>query len=187
MQAPEITHITDLLTSWRNGNAQAENQLMAALYPLLKRQAVSALSKCAPGKLSLSATDLLHESYFRLIEQRAPYQNRAHFMAVSACTLRRVLLDLLREREAQKRGSAFDFVSIDWIEPDQHASAQSPLHLTQLINGLEQLQQRDPEAARVLELRMLGGLNNEDAAEVMGISVATAGRRFAFARAWLAR
>ena len=185
--SPETTDVTALLQQWRAGDLSARDQIFQVLYPLLRLRALAVLRGGAGCKLSLSATDLLHESYARIVDQRSGFANRAHFLALASQSLRRVLLDLIRGRAAEKRGGEYDLVSIDWLDADQSASPQSPLHLTQLINGLEQLQRRDPEAAQVLELRLLGGLSNEEAAEVIGISVATAGRRFAFARAWLAR
>ncbi len=185
--AAEATDVTALLQLWRAGDLAARDQIFQVLYPVLRLRALGVLRGGAGGKLSLSATDLLHESYARIIDQRTGFANRAHFLALASQSLRRVLLDLIRERAAEKRGGEYDLVSIEWLDSDQAVSPQSPLHLTQLINGLEQLQKRDPDAAQLLELRMLGGLSNEEAAEVIGISVATAGRRFAFARAWLAR
>jgi RNA polymerase sigma factor (TIGR02999 family) len=177
--------LTSLLNRWKSGDKAAESALMEILYPLLKRSARSALGKCAPGKLSLSATELVHETYLRLIQQRNGFDNRAHFMAIAAQTLKRVILDLLKARGRSKRSKATDLIALDATDAALQPSGDQPLNLIELLQQIESLSHRDPAAAQVLELRLLGGLSTHDAAEVMGISVATAGRHFAFARAWL--
>jgi RNA polymerase sigma factor (TIGR02999 family) len=180
------TPITALINRWQGGDKAAEADLFDVLYPVLKRQALGALASCTPGKLSLSATELVHESYMRLIEQHQTFANRSHFMAIAARTLKRVLLDLIRARQTEKRGRELEFIALA-DDADAVAGATSPLALVGAIQRLEQLEKRDPLAAQVLELRLLGGLTNEEAAHVLGIGVATAGRHFAFARAWLAK
>ncbi len=183
--------LTEQLKRWKAGDKAAESTLIEVLYPLLKRSALGALRKCAPGKLSLSATELVHETYLRLIDQRNNFENRAHFMAIAAQTLKRVLLDLIKTRQTEKRGSEFDFIALDLLHPDATPDAnqntRSPVAIVAAFQRLEQLSKRDPIAANVLELRLLGGLTNEEAANVLNIGVATAGRHFAFARAWLAK
>jgi RNA polymerase sigma factor (TIGR02999 family) len=183
--------ITTLLTRWRNGDKAAENELMDALYPAMKLSALGALRSCIPGKLSLSATELVHETYLRLIHHRNGFENRAHFLAVACQTLKRVLLDLIRARATEKRGNGSDFIALHSAElhsePSSNHWIDSPIDLTHVINMLERLHQRDAEAARVFELRVLGGLTNDEAAEVMQIGSATATRHFAFARAWITR
>ena len=179
--------LTGLLNRWKSGDKSAESALVEALYPILKRSAHSALGKCAPGRLSLSATELVHETYLRLIQQRNGFENRAHFMAIAAQTLKRVTLDLIKARQAERRGSQVELIALELINPDATPDSRSPLDVVAVFQRMDQLEKRDPLAAHVLELRLLGGLTNDEAARVLNIGVATAGRHFAFARAWLAK
>jgi RNA polymerase sigma factor (TIGR02999 family) len=183
--------LTEQLKRWKAGDKAAENILIEALYPQLKRSALGALSKCAPGRLSLSATELVHETYLRLVDQRNDFENRAHFMAIAAQTLKRVLLDLIKARQTEKHGAAVDFIALELLDPnlvpDANQNRRSPIALVAAFQRLEQLSNRDPIAANVLELRLLGGLTNDEAAFVLKIGVATATRHFAFARAWLGK
>jgi RNA polymerase sigma factor (TIGR02999 family) len=182
--------ITTLLGQWRSGDLPARDALVAALYPILRSQASARLRQVTPGELSISATDLAHEAYLRLIEQRAVYANRGHFLAIVAQTLRRVLTDLIRDRSAQKRGALAQKISLTQLNLDQLDQAPidgpSPFEITHLLQALETLERREPIAAKVIELRFFGGLSIAESAEVLGIGTATANRHFALARAWLA-
>ncbi len=180
-------NITHLLNAWRAGEAHAGEQLIAALYPILRKQAAARLHRIGPGQLSLSATELAHETYLRMLDQRGEFVSRTHFLAIVAQTLRRVIADLLRERATLKRGRSDAVISIDQLDPDQIAEVPQPLDIAEFIQSLEILERRDAIAARVIELRFFGGLTALEAAEVLGIGVATANRHFAFARAWLTR
>jgi RNA polymerase sigma factor (TIGR02999 family) len=184
MRAVQPNDLTDLLIRWKAGDRAAQAQLIEALYPAMKMSAANALKRCTPGKISLSATDLVHECYLRLIQNRSGFQNRAHFLAVAAQTLKRVLLDLLKARATQKRGANQEFVALDFAEAGSLTS-NAPLDLVQTLDLLERLHARDPVAADVFELRVFGGMTNEQAAEVLNIGVATAGRHFAFSKAFL--
>jgi RNA polymerase sigma-70 factor, ECF subfamily len=182
--------ITALLGLWRAGDGQARDALVAALYPILRSQAAARLRQVTPGELSLSATDLAHEAYLRLIEQRAIYANRGHFLAIVAQTLRRVLTDLIRDRNAAKRGALEQKISLTQINLDQLNQAPidsaSPFEAMHLLRALDALERREPIAAQVIELRFFGGLSIAESAEVLGIGTATANRHFTLARAWLA-
>jgi RNA polymerase sigma factor (TIGR02999 family) len=131
------------------------------------------------------ATELAHEAYLRLLDQRSPWQNRAHLMAVVGRTIRRVSVDLLRQRQAEKRGALIDFVTFDWQDEDGQPVAADTLDLLDLDRALETLAQCDTVAAEVVELRYFSGLKNEEIAEVLGTSLATVGRHLRFGRAWL--
>ena len=178
--------ITQLLASWRGGEINARDRLVEALYPMLMSQARIRLMRISPGSLSLSATDLAHETYLRLSEQRGGFANRSHFLAITAQTLRRVLADLLRDRKAHKRGGDDEIISLSDVDLE-HASPANSLDLADLLQSLELLERRDSVAASVIELRFFGGLSAAETAESLGIGVATANRHFAFARAWLFR
>jgi RNA polymerase sigma factor (TIGR02999 family) len=178
--------ITALLVRWRDGDRSVEQDLASQLYPVLHRMA-GAQVRSSDGALTLSPTELVSEVYTRLLPQRElDWQNRAHFLAVCATVLRRVVVDYLRERGAQKRGHGQVFVDIlDVPEQDLPRVADQVdwIAVDQALNRLERL---DQDTARVVELRMFAGLSAEDIAAAMDSSVATVGRQWRFARAWLA-
>jgi RNA polymerase sigma factor (TIGR02999 family) len=184
----DAPHITALLAEWRGGDKSAEDRLMAALYPLLHGIA-HRLLRPSGHRLSLRTTDLAHESFLKLAGQRADWASRTHFLGIAARVTRRVLIDLIREREAEKRGADIEMVSLDLeIDADADiAAAESRIDWLALEQSLQQLESRDPIAARVVELRYFGGLNNDEVAESLDIGVATVVRHWKFARAWLHR
>ena len=106
------TDITELLAQWHHGDKQAEQRLMEVLYPVIRAMAQQELHN-ATFQLSLSATDLAHEAYLRLIDQRGAAQNRSHFLAITSRVMRRVLVDLLRARSADKRGGGMERVTME--------------------------------------------------------------------------
>jgi len=174
-------NLTGLLHRWRDGDKEAGNQLMAALYPNLRRVAAHYLCQERPGN-TLQPTALVHELYLKLFSgEPIQWQDRAHFLALAAQQLRRVIIDNARMRRAEKRGGHRVRV------PLSEANAAVPtnedlLALDQELNKLEALHAR---SGRVVELRFFGGLREEEIAEVLGISVATVKRDWEFARAWL--
>ncbi len=177
--------ITRLLAQAKAGDPQAWRDAVDLLYPALKSLARGALARCDAGKLSLSTTDLVHELYLKVADQRSGFANRAHFLAIAAQSMRRVLVDLIRERAAEKRGADLQIVPLHDVDTDQLVEHQfADLHA--VLDALTQLETLDPRAAMLVELRIFGGLSNDQAAEVLAIGSATAGRDFAFARAWLA-
>ena len=180
--------ITALLAEWRGGDKSAEDRLMGALYPML-RAIAHRLLRPSGHRLSLRTTDLAHESFLRLAGQRADWASRTHFLGIAARVTRRVLIDLIREREAEKRGADVEMISLD-LEFDGDADIaadESRIDWLALEQSLQQLETRDPIAARVVEFRYFGGLSNEEVAEALDIGVATVVRHWKFARAWLHR
>ncbi|MGO4775207.1 ECF-type sigma factor, partial [Lysobacter sp. 2RAB21] len=175
--------ITQLLESWRNGDANAETQLLEQIYPVLRRLAQQRLTRS--GQLTLLATELANDAYFKLVEQRdAPFQNRVHFYAIAAHVIRRLLVDHLRERSALKRGGGVLQVT---LQAGQDVAAATPdladaLDLDRLLQRLERINAR---AAKGVELRYFGGLTIEETAQTIGVSLPTAKRDWQFARAWL--
>lgn len=178
--------ITDLLQQWRNGDRDAHDALMRAVYPALRAIAQREISANG-GRLTLRATELAHEAYLRLLQQRGQWQDRTHFLAISARVVRRVLIDLVRERAAQKRGSEFDIVTLDPDADHLHPRSEDALDLIHLDQALTNLAQRDSVAAQVVELRYFSGLTNEEVAKVLEIGVATVVRHWQFGRAYLHR
>lgn len=159
---------------------------MVSMYPELRKIAQRAL-RPSGHKISLSATDLVHEAYLRLVGQRLPWQNRAQFLAISARVTRNVLIDLIRERNAEKRGAGSPMVSLTLEVCDDVATEPDVIDWLALEQALQQLESRDVVAGKIVELRYFGGLNNDEVAQTLGIGVATVVRHWKFARAWLHR
>jgi RNA polymerase sigma factor (TIGR02999 family) len=185
MSMTSVDQVTGLLDRWRGGDRAAESDLMKHLYPALRAMAQREVSAAGVGKLTVRATELAHEAYLRLLDQRSPWQNRAHFMAVAGRTIRRVAVDMIRQRQAEKRGALIDFVTFDWQDEKSQVAAADTVDLLALDAALEALALRDAVAAQIVELRYFSGLNNDEIAEVIGIGVATVVRHWRFGRAWL--
>ena len=177
--------VTGLLDRWRAGDRDAESELMKHLYPVLRAMAQREVGAAGIGKSSMNATELAHEAYLRLLDQHSPWQNRAHFMAMVGRTIRRVAVDLVRQRQAEKRGALIDFVTFDWQEENEQPAVEETVDLLALDRALDALAQQNAIVAQVVELRYFSGLNNDEVAAVIGISVATVGRHLRFGRAWL--
>ena len=178
----EATGITQLLVAWSEGRRDALDRLVPLLYEDLRRLAAGYMRHESPGH-SLQPTALVHEAYVRLIDQRqVHWRNRAHFFGVAAGIMRRILVDHARSRRADKRGGAWDRVTL--VE-DQVAGGAQEIDLLSLHEALERLAAFDPRQERIVELRYFGGLTIEEAAEVVGISEATVVRDWTIAKAWL--
>jgi RNA polymerase sigma factor (TIGR02999 family) len=174
--------VTELLLRWRDGDKAARERLMQLVYRELRRRAAAYLRRERVGH-TLQPTALVHEAYLRLVDQdRVVWQNRAHFLAIAASMMRRVLMDHGRRQKARKRGGAGTRVTLgEAISP----VAPRGLDLLALDEALVELAALDEQQARIVELRALGGLSVEETAEVLGISPATVKRHWAFALAWL--
>jgi RNA polymerase sigma factor (TIGR02999 family) len=174
--------ITLLIEEWRGGSREAGDLLIAKLYPELKRIARAHL-KNERQDHTLAPTALVNELYLRFIRSGSPLpaQNRIHFLALAAQSLRHILVDHARMHAAKKRadGLKLDLSSADAAIP---APDQDLLVLHQALIRLESL---DARAGRVVELRFFGGLNEEEVAEILGVSRKTVQRDWKTARAWL--
>lgn len=175
-----------LLNRWRDGDKVAEASLIALLYPALRQIALRALRPSA-HQVSLRATELAHEAYLRLVGQRTPWANREHFLAISARVTRNVLIDLIRERDAAKRGAGVESLTLQLDAESDIAAEGDRIDWLALEQALQQLETRDVVAARIVELRYFGGLNNDEVGAILDISSATVVRHWKFARAWLHR
>ncbi len=174
--------ITGLLRAWRRGDEDALMALMPIVYEHLKRIAGHLMRSERPGH-SLNTTGLVHEAYFRLAAlDSIGWQDRAHFFAMSARLMRRVLVDHARFLSRDKRGGDAVVVSLDEIHDAPNAVAPEILALEE---ALQELKREDPERAEIVELRFFGGLERTEIAEVVGLSTATVTRRWRSARAWL--
>lgn len=177
--------VTNLLRSWGRGEEDAANRLLAAIYDDLHAQAARAMRR-EGGEHTLQATALVHEAYLRLVDQRhVDWKNRAHFFAIAAQSMRRVLVDHARGRLAEKRGGGVEKVTLSDAAVGAHDD--DAVDVLALHDALERLAALDPDQARVVELRYFGGMNIDETAEALGISAATVKREWAVARAWLKR
>lgn len=177
--------ITGLLQRWREGDKAAERAVVGAIYPHLRALAQRQL-RDANYRLTLRATELVSELYLRLHDRETPYESRRHFMAIASSAMRCVMIDLLRARTADKRGGQMDHVSLEpGGEGEQLAAEEPVVDWVVLDAALTALERRNAIRARVVELRYFGGLSTEEIAAELDISVATVGRHWVFARAWL--
>ena len=181
-------NVTDLLIAWSGGDRAALDTLLPIVYAELRRQAARALRREGPEH-TLQATALVHEAYFRLVEQnRVQWRNRAQFFGVAAQVIRRILIDHARARRAAKRGGGVASLTLEGLEAHAPASeGNDPVDVLALHDALERLAVLDPEQVRLVELRYFGGLSIDETAEALGVSPATVKREWALARAWLRR
>jgi RNA polymerase sigma-70 factor (ECF subfamily) len=174
--------VTTLLLNWRHGNREAGNELLARMQPELRRIAASYMRRERAGH-TLQPTALVNELYVKLMAgATVEWQGRAHFLAVAAQQLRRILVDHARQRQSEKRGGGLQAPTLVEGSAIARPFEESLLDLHAALDGLSAL---DPRAARVIELRYFGGLTEKEAAEVLGISIATLKRDWDAGRAWL--
>jgi RNA polymerase sigma factor (TIGR02999 family) len=174
--------ITLLLEASGRGDKAAEQRVLNLIYNELRRLADSSLKREARPGITLQTSALVNEAYLRLFAGQSPaWESRAHFYVTAARTMRRILIDHARSRQAAKRDAG---IRVDW-EKAEAAVGQPGPGLIEVDQALERLAALDARQARLVELRFFGGLNVEETAEVMGISTATVKREWAFARAWL--
>lgn len=174
--------ITALLHRWKDGDERACDQLIPYVYPHLHKVAVAYIRGESPNQ-TLQPTALVNELYLRLVQQRQPnLQDRSHFYAFAASLMRRVLTDHARSSHAAKRGSGLVHVSLNDEVPWVNVNGEDLLDLNRALEELERL---DPRKVRLVELRYFLGCTVPEAAAVANISVATAERDLALARAWL--
>lgn len=176
--------LTALLQQWRAGDQAAEAKLMEAIYPILRGLAHRQLS--GNKALTLQPTELAHEAYFRLAGQRqVDWQNRAHFFAIAGRIVRRVVIDYLRERSAEKRGRNENTVSINHLIESDIPVIENNTDWLRIDKLLTELETFDASSARIVEMRYFVGLTIEETAMATGLSTATLGRQWRTARAWL--
>ena len=177
--------VTDLLLSWRQGDAAALDRLVPLVYDELRRVARRHLRGESPGH-ALQATALVHEVYLRLVDvDRLTLTNRAHFFGVAATLMRQIVVDYARRQRADKRGGGVTMLSLDEASPA--AAWTSSVDVLALDEALDALSAIDARQCRVVELRFFAGLTIDEAATALGISPATVEREWALAKAWLFR
>jgi RNA polymerase sigma factor (TIGR02999 family) len=176
--------VTILLANWRDGDPSAAEKLIAAVYNEL-RHIAGYYMRSERADHTLQPTALVHEMFLKLSNNEpVTWQNRAHFFAVAAQQLRHILVNHARDRQAQKRGGKRVKLTLSYVNGLSQTREQDVLELNE---ALERLERFEPRAARVVELRFFAGLTEAEAAEALGISVASLKRDWAFARAWLLR
>jgi RNA polymerase sigma factor (TIGR02999 family) len=173
---------TQLLRAWTAGDTDALRQLTPRVYRELRRMAAHFLQGERPGH-TLQSTELVHEVYLRLVDiDRVEWQDRAHFFAMAATLMRRILLDRARRRLSAKRGGKQRPVDLDTTLDVSSGRARELVALDDALNTLAEV---DPRKARIVELRFFAGLSVEETAEVVKISPDTVMRDWKLARAWL--
>ena len=184
MNAPSSQEVTGLLLAWGRGDEEALQKLMPLVYGQLHAAASRYIANERPGH-TLQTTALIHETYLRLVDvRRVRWQNRAHFMAICARLMRRILIDFARSHAYQKRGGGarrvkFDEALLVTSRPDANLAA--------LDDALNRLALVDERKSRVVELRFCGGLDVKDTAEVLKVSPDTVMRDWKIAKVWLLR
>jgi RNA polymerase sigma-70 factor (ECF subfamily) len=193
--SPQDPPLTQLLRRAAAGEAAAADAVLPIVYGELRRIAKGRMA----GERSdhtLQATALVHEAYLRLLrEQHVSWQNRAHFCAIAANSMRQILVERARARNAAKRGGGFHRITLDDALSPANLHAQAPGHapvagaqgidIEALDDALARLALMDADQARLVELRYFGGLTIEETAEVLGVSPATVKRSWTVAKAWL--
>jgi RNA polymerase sigma factor (TIGR02999 family) len=175
--------VTRILEAARLGDAAAAEEVLPLLYDELRGLARARMGSRLPAH-TLQPTALVHEVYLRIMDRDASWESRAHFFGVAAKAMRSVLVDHARARRARKRGGDREreplHEAVAWFE-------ERSIDLVALSEALDRLQEQDPRKRRLVELRFFAGLTTAEAAEMLGVSVATAERDWALARAWLRR
>jgi RNA polymerase sigma factor (TIGR02999 family) len=179
-----MNDVTHILNAAGQSDPRAANELLSLVYEELRRLAAAKMASEAPGH-TLQATALVHEAWLRLTnDEQRKWNDRTHFFAAAAEAMRRILVDNARRKRAQRRGGGHQHTELPEIacgvpENDDQIVAVS--------EALDQFAALDKQKAELVKLRYFVGMTIEEAAEVLGISVPTAYRHWAFARAWLAR
>ena len=182
--AADGSEVTRLLVAWSDGHAAAGDALMDAVYGELRRMARAYLRR-ERASHSLAPTALVHEAYLKLVDQqRVEWQNRAHFFAIAARVMRRILVDHARGRASAKRGGGAATLAL--LDIDARVEAPG-VDILALDAALEKLAGIDERQSRLVELRFFGGMNVEEAAAALGIAPITVKRDWALARTWLYR
>jgi RNA polymerase sigma factor (TIGR02999 family) len=184
MSIPSQENVTQLLLDWSNGDESSLGKLLPIVYQELRRLAQHYLQQ-ERSDHTLQATALVHEAYLKLIDTKdVQWQNRAHFFGVAAQTMRHILVDMARQRRAQKRGGGHKLPLDEAISVPTEAEDVNLVALDEALNRLAEI---DVQQSRIIELRYFAGLTIEETAEVLDISPATVKREWAMARAWLHR
>ena len=180
-----MNDVTQILSAIEDGDPQAAGKLLPLVYDELRKLAAQRLAREKPGQ-TLQATALVHEAYLRLVDgdKAQPWNSRQHFFAAAAEAMRRILVEGARRRQSRKHGGGRDRQPLD----EANLVAPAPQEdLLALDEALDRLAARDAVKADLVKLRYFAGLTMAQAAEALGVSITTADRYWAFAKAWLYR
>ena len=183
MSSGPPTNVTQLLLDWRAGKQEALDRLMPVVYDELRRLA-SRYMRSERSQHTLQATALVNEAYIRMVDMKVSWQDRAHFFAVAARLMRRLLVDHARAHQRAKREGSGEKVSLDDAAEVSYKPASN---LVALDEALTELATFDERKSDIVELHYFGGLSNDQVAEALGISRATVQRELRLAKAWLNR
>ena len=179
-----MTDVTRILNRVQEGDPKAADELLPLVYDELRKLAGAKMAAQPPGH-TLQPTALVHEAYLRLVgSAQGRWQDSRHFLAAAAEAMRQILVDAARKKRRLKRGGGWERLKLEDI---QIAVQTGPENLLTVDEALEQFAICDPEKAQLVKLRFFAGLSLGQAAQVMGISIATAKRYWAFSKAWLYR
>jgi RNA polymerase sigma-70 factor (ECF subfamily) len=173
--------VTRMLREWRNGDLKARDQLVSVVYDQLHSMARRCFYSEAAGH-TLRPTALVHEAYLRLAEAEIPWNDRAHFYAIAAQTMRRILVDHARSHHRRKRGGSAEHVALEDVVL---VSPEPSEQIIELDDALARLTEMDERKGRIIELLYFGGLTYDEAAATLEVSPATLHRDLKLARAWL--
>jgi len=177
-----MSEATLLLTALDQGDSQAAERLLELVYGELRKLAASKMAH-QPSSHTLQPTALVHEAWLRLVGDKNPsFENRAHFFSAAAEAMRRILIDRARHKLAQRHGGGYKRVD---IELQDLAAPDTDQQMLAVHEVLDSLAKSHPTQADVVKLRYFAGMTNEETAEALGISVATAKNYWSFARAWI--
>jgi RNA polymerase sigma factor (TIGR02999 family) len=183
----DMSDVTRILSAIESGDAHAAGQLLPLVYDELRRLAAQKLAHEKPGQ-TLDATALVHEAYLRLVGDQCPgssplhWYSRGHFFAAAAEAMRRILIEKARRKQRRRHGGGRQRLDLDKLEVEVEETADILLALDE---ALERLSREEPTVAEVVKLRYFAGLTIEQTAAALGLSVRTANRHWAYARAWL--
>jgi len=178
-----MSDVTRILSRIEEGDPSAAEQLLPLVYDELRKLAAARMSQESPNH-TLQATALVHEAYLRLVnvEHVQHWDSRGHFFSAAAEAMRRILVDQARRKQSHRAGGDHERIELKLVEP----AAQVPqLDILAVDEALQNLSCRDPRAAEVVKLRFFAGLTVTEAAQALGISVATAENDWAYAKSWL--
>jgi RNA polymerase sigma factor (TIGR02999 family) len=178
-----MTEVTRILSAIEQGDPAAAGRLLPLVYNELRKLAAHKLAQEKPGQ-TLQATALVHEAYLRLVGSApdSSWKGRGHFFAAAAEAMRRILVERARHKKRLRHGGGRRRLDLDRLDPQAEGS---PEHLMALDEALDRLSQEEAVAAQVVKLRYFAGLTIDQAAAALDISVRTANRHWAYARAWL--
>jgi RNA polymerase sigma factor (TIGR02999 family) len=182
-QIAAVSDVTQILAAAQEGDTSAAEQLLPLVYEELRKLAAQKMTRELPGH-TLQPTALVHEAWLRLLkpEEQARFQNRGHFFGAAAEAMRRILIDSARRKKCVAHGGELERVALEGLELPMPMPTDELLALDEALDRLAHV---DPRAAEVVKLCFFVGLTQEEAASELGISISTAERLWAYARAWL--